>query len=195
MDSFRPFNFQKLHPRSERTIQSKRQDCNPLPKNGRLDRSDPEYYIHNIEYDYGGVDMDELTSLARDFKALGHPARLAILDALRGGEQCVCHLESALGMRQAYISQQLAVLKEAGLVQDRRDGWNIYYRVIRPDIFTLIESAGGPASRPGKAFIRPRRARRPHEDCPCPKCSPEENVDRPTSPATAVLKTGAKATV
>jgi ArsR family transcriptional regulator len=139
--------------------------------------------------------MNELSSLARDFKALGHPARLAILDALRGGEQCVCHLESALGMRQAYISQQLAVLKEAGLVQDRRDGWNMYYRVIRPDIFTLIESAGGPASRPGKAFDRLRQVRVPKADCPCPKCSPEETVDRRTSPATAVPKTGAKATV
>jgi ArsR family transcriptional regulator len=122
--------------------------------------------------------MDKLTSLARDFKALGHPVRLAILDALRGGEQCVCHLESALGMRQAYISQQLAVLKEAGIIQDRRDGWNMYYRVIRPDIFALIDRAGGPASLPGKASGRPRRARVSKPDCPCPKCSSEEQSER-----------------
>ncbi|MGB7539513.1 MAG: metalloregulator ArsR/SmtB family transcription factor [Anaerolineales bacterium] len=132
--------------------------------------------------------MDELTSMARDFKALGHPVRLAILDALRGGEQCVCHLESALGMRQAYISQQLAVLKEAGLVQDRRDGWNIYYRVVRRDIFALIDKAGGPASRPGS------RARRPHEDCPCPKCSPENETHPRTSPAPAAAKAAMKET-
>lgn len=138
--------------------------------------------------------MDELTSLARDFKALGHPVRLAILDALRGGEQCVCHLERALGMRQAYISQQLAVLKEAGIIRERRDGWNRYYRVIRPDIFALIERSGGPASRAGKTIDHLRRARRPHEDCPCPKCSPEEHVDRRMSPATAGPKTGAKVT-
>jgi ArsR family transcriptional regulator len=195
MGSFPPFNIQKIISTIGAHIRSKRQDCNPLPKNGRLDKSDSEYYIHIIEYDFRGIDMDELTSLARDFKALGHPVRLAILDVLRGGEQCVCHLESALGMRQAYISQQLTVLKEAGIIRDRRDGWNMYYRVIRPDIFALIERAGGPASRPRKAAIRPRRARRPHEDCPCPKCSPEENVDRRMPPATAVPKTGAKATV
>jgi ArsR family transcriptional regulator len=149
-------------------------------------------YIHNIEYVFQGMKMDKLTSLARDFKALGHPARLAILGALRGGEQCVCHLESGLDMRQAYISQQLAVLKEAGLVQDRRDGWNIYYRVIRPDIFALIESAGGTAFHPGKAFDRPRRTRTSKADCPCPKCSPQDTVDRRTSFTTAAAKAAVK---
>jgi len=138
--------------------------------------------------------MDKLTALARDFKALGHPARLAILDALRGGEQCVCHLESALGMRQAYISQQLAVLKEAGLVQDRRDGWNMYYRVVRPDIFALIEKAGGPASRAGKTYYRLRRARASKADCPCPKCTPEDGSDRKASSGSALPKAAAKAT-
>jgi ArsR family transcriptional regulator len=195
MDSFRQFNIQKIASTIGAQIRSKRQDCNPLPKNGRLDKSDLEYYIHIIEYDFRGIGMDELTSLARDFKALGHPVRLAILDSLRDGEQCVCHLESALGMRQAYISQQLAVLKEAGIIRERRDGWNMYYRVIRPDVFALIERAGGPASRPGKAFDRLHRARAPIADCPCPKCSPEENVDRRMPLATAVPKTGAKATV
>lgn len=117
--------------------------------------------------------MDKLKELARDFKALGHPARLAILDALRGGEQCVCHLERALGVRQAYISQQLAVLKEAGIIQDRRDGWNMYYRVVRPEIFALIEKAGGLVPRPAKASFRVSRAQSSSPDCPCPKCSSE----------------------
>jgi len=114
--------------------------------------------------------MEELTSLARDFKALGHPARLAILAALRDGEQCVCHLESALGMRQAYISQQLAVLKEAGLVQDRRDGWNIYYFVSRPEIYAVVDADRVMPGAQGKTLIRPAgRSNR----CPCPKCRPE----------------------
>jgi DNA-binding transcriptional ArsR family regulator len=195
MGSFRPFNIQKIASTIGAQIRSKRQDCNPLPKNGRLDKSHPEYYIHIIEYDFRGIDMDEWTSLARDFKALGHPVRLAILDALRGGEQCVCHLESALGMRQAYISQQLAVLKEAGIIRERRDGWNMYYRVIRPDIFALIERAGGLASRPGKAFDRLHRARAPIADCPCPKCSPEDEVGPRKSSASAAPKAAAKATV
>jgi DNA-binding transcriptional ArsR family regulator len=172
----------------------KRQDCNPLLINVRLDESNQEDYIQYNEYDYQGIDMEELTLLARDFKALGHPARLAILDALRDGEQCVCHLESALGMRQAYISQQLAVLKEAGLVQDRRDGWNIYYQVIRQDVFPLIEMAGALTSRPGKTFDRIRHTRARKTDCPCPKCSPENEGDQRSTPAPSSPKVATKAT-
>src|SRR5512146_1374640 len=78
---------------------------------------------------------------ARLFKALMHPGRLAILDVLRAGEACVCHMEAALGFRQAYLSQQLMVLREAGLVDDRRDGWNVYYRVVKSDVFAVIDAA------------------------------------------------------
>lgn len=79
---------------------------------------------------------DEITLL----KALAHPARLAILEALRGGEACVCHMEALFGWRQAYLSQQLMVLREAGLVADRREGWNVYYRVVRPEIFAVLDA-------------------------------------------------------
>jgi DNA-binding transcriptional ArsR family regulator len=48
-----------------------------------------------------------------------HPARLAILNTLRGGAACVCHLEAHLVYRQAYLSQQLAALRAASLVRDR----------------------------------------------------------------------------
>jgi DNA-binding transcriptional ArsR family regulator len=74
------------------------------------------------------------------FKILSHPARLAILDILRDGEHCVCHMEAHLGFRQAYISQQLSVLREAGLIQDRRDGWNIFYQVTDRRIYTVIDA-------------------------------------------------------
>ncbi len=75
--------------------------------------------------------MDAYQTQAQFFKILTHPTRLAILDVLRDGEQCVCHLEAVLALRQAYISQHLMVLRESGLVADRRDGWNIYYRVCK----------------------------------------------------------------
>lgn len=74
------------------------------------------------------------------FKVLMHPARLAILEILRDGEHCVCHMEAYLGFRQAYISQQLSVLREAGLIQDRRDGWNIFYRVVNQDIYDVLDA-------------------------------------------------------
>jgi DNA-binding transcriptional ArsR family regulator len=75
------------------------------------------------------------------FKAFSHPARLAILEELRKGECCVCHLEALLGSRQAYISQQLAVLRDAGLISDRREGWNVYYTVNDPLVFDMLNTA------------------------------------------------------
>jgi DNA-binding transcriptional ArsR family regulator len=99
-------------------------------------------------------------------KSLTHPTRLAILDLLRDGEACVCHLEAALGLRQSYISQQIAVLREAGLVQDRRDGWNIYYQVTNPKIYDLVDMA--------EQILYPSgfyRNRLKTANCPCPKCS------------------------
>lgn len=104
---------------------------------------------------------------ARLFKLLKHPARLAILDILQGGEACVCHLEAALGYRQAYISQQLMVLRAAGLVEDRRDGWNIYYRVVKPQVFAVIEAARTAIGAEMYDFDLPVLL----ENCTCPKCS------------------------
>lgn len=110
-------------------------------------------------------------------KTLGHPVRLAIVDLLRGGEQCVCHLEYRLGMRQAYISQQLALLKEAGIVRDRRDGWNIFYFVPHPEVFAVMDAAQAvPPEREGNPDPgRPVRsaAGDPSGGCPCPKCRRE----------------------
>ena len=102
---------------------------------------------------------------AQLLKVLTHPVRLAILNILRDGEHCVCHMEAHLGYRQAYISQQLMVLREAGLIQDRREGWNVYYRIAEPRIFAVLSAveqivpAGDPAE-PAQAVA-----------CPCPKCS------------------------
>jgi len=75
------------------------------------------------------------------FKALMHPTRIALLEALREGEQCVCRLEEALAMPQAYISQQLAVLRRVGLIADRRRGVNIFYRIAKPEVLQMIDLA------------------------------------------------------
>jgi DNA-binding transcriptional ArsR family regulator len=114
--------------------------------------------------------MSEFTSQANIFKALMHPSRLSILEILRDGEQCVCHLEAVLGCRQAYISQHLMVLREAGLVEDRRDGARIFYRVIKPEVFNLVDAA-----------MRMSGLEPHHENfskvknCPCPKCNPSSD--------------------
>ena len=111
--------------------------------------------------------MTESNPTANIFKALMHPVRLSILENLRGGEQCVCHLEAVLGCRQAYISQHLMVLREAGLVEDRRDGARIFYRVTKPEVFDLVEYANNLS---GVAPIPLKSSK--ISDCPCPKCNP-----------------------
>ena len=120
--------------------------------------------------------MGDFESSAKLFKTLMHPARLEILDILRDGEHCVCHIEAALGYRQAYISQQLMVLREAGLVQDRRDGWNIYYRVVQPNIYDVIDAAqnalGGARAKSRRKSISSATV----DGCSCPHCSPLEKV-------------------
>jgi ArsR family transcriptional regulator len=92
---------------------------------------------------------------ARLFKLLMHPVRLAILDLLRAGEACVCELEAGLHQRQAYVSQQLRVLREAGLIEDRREGWNVFYRLVDPGVLGVLDAAraaldeaAGQSSRP-----------------------------------------------
>ncbi len=99
-------------------------------------------------------------------KLLAHPVRLAILNILRDGEHCVCHMEAHLGFRQAYISQQLMVLREAGLIQDRRDGWNVFYQVSEPRVFDVLSAV--------EQIVPVKReplSERPAVACPCPKCS------------------------
>ena len=115
------------------------------------------------------VNIDPLDAQTQVFKVLTHPARIAILNILRDGEHCVCHLEAYLGFRQSYISQQLAVLREAGLIQDRRDGWNIFYRVVNPDIYTVLDAV---QKLTGQS-INPSDQ---HEvSCNCPHCSAKQN--------------------
>jgi len=105
------------------------------------------------------------------FKVLTHPARLAILEILRDGEHCVCHMEAYLGFRQAYISQQLAVLRDAGLVQDRRDGWNIFYRVADVRVYEVFDAVRRITGQ-GEPVVK-----QPKLPCYCPKCSDQTGMD------------------
>ncbi len=100
-------------------------------------------------------------NLAELFKGMAHPTRLQILDLLREGEMCVCHIEAALNKRQAYVSQQLMTLREAGLVDSRRDGLQVYYRLTHAQIGDVLNLMLG-TTREGMQKI---------EGCPCPSCS------------------------
>lgn len=68
-----------------------------------------------------------ITAQAKIFKALGHPSRLLMVDALRGGEKCVCELQELVGDDMSTVSRHLTVLREAGVVASQKRGVNIYY--------------------------------------------------------------------
>jgi len=116
--------------------------------------------------------MNDYEAPAKLYKALTHPVRLAILDILRSGEECVCHMEAVLGLRQAYVSQQLMVLREVGLIQERRDGWNIFYRVIDPRIYGVLDAMTALAGVKSQAALHPPGERLCSDACPCPRCNP-----------------------
>ena len=119
--------------------------------------------------------MYEYLEEIRLIKALTHPVRLAILEILREGEQCVCHMEAVLGQRQSYISQQLMVLRDAGLLQDRRDGLNVYYHVIRPEIYSVVDAVRQMVGAPTAELVSKSVT------CTCPNCR-ERHVHSVTLP-------------
>jgi len=96
------------------------------------------------------------TQIARWFHALSDETRVQVVDMLAGGEKCVCELQDAVGAAQSRLSFHLKVLREAGLVNDRKQGRWVYYS-LRPDV--LDEMA---------AYLQDRR---PSEDawsaCAC----------------------------
>jgi ArsR family transcriptional regulator len=61
-------------------------------------------------------------------KALAHPTRLLLLDALGEGELCVCELNQLVTADQSTVSKHLAILKQAGLVAERKEGPKTFYR-------------------------------------------------------------------
>lgn len=107
-----------------------------------------------------------LTKQAQLLRTLSHPGRLAILAVLGKQEACVCHLAAALGRSQPYISQQLAILRAAGLLTARRQGTFTYYTLRDFSVLSVVDLVdrlvGNPAlSRVQEAVVR---------GCDCPAC-------------------------
>ena len=82
----------------------------------------------------------ELDGMEQFFKVLGDSTRLRILHALLAGELCVCDLGETLSMSVSAVSHQLAVLKTARLVRNRRDGKVVYYSLSDDHVTSLLES-------------------------------------------------------
>jgi ArsR family transcriptional regulator len=78
---------------------------------------------------------------AEFFRILGHPVRVRTLELLRDGERTVGDLQSALGLDSSGTSQHLGVLRRHGVLESRRDGTSVYYRIKDPLTLKLLEVA------------------------------------------------------
>jgi ArsR family transcriptional regulator len=78
---------------------------------------------------------------ARIFNALSDPTRLEILEFLRAGEKCVCEIIPHVRLIQPVVSRHLKILKDCGLVRDRKDGTRRLYSITEPKMFEIIDAA------------------------------------------------------
>jgi DNA-binding transcriptional ArsR family regulator len=84
------------------------------------------------------IEQGVLTQAAEVIKCLGHPLRLRLLEALEGGERSVTELQDYSGAPQAAVSQQLATMRARHVVDCRRDGAHVYYRIIEPKVKAVL---------------------------------------------------------
>jgi ArsR family transcriptional regulator len=111
--------------------------------------------------------------IASALQAIASPARIAILLTIGTSEACVCHLEAALGWRQAYISQHLMALRKADILRDRRDGRFVYYHLANASILDPVLAAArlsGIAAENVNSLINTRT----NPSCECPHCADQQ---------------------
>jgi len=109
--------------------------------------------------------------IAAPLTAIASPQRIAILLLIGKGEACVCHIEASLGWRQAYISQHLMALRKADILQDRREGRYIFYRLKDTSILDLVTASAllsGLSTETVSTLINTQI----HPSCECPQCVP-----------------------
>ena len=103
---------------------------------------------------FTGMDVDAMheagAQAARLLKALANPDRLMLLCQLSQGEMSVSELETSLGIMQPTLSQQLGVLREEELVETRRDGKHVFYRVRSPQALAVLRVLYEEFCRKGK---------------------------------------------
>jgi DNA-binding transcriptional ArsR family regulator len=115
------------------------------------------------------IEPELIPLVAQRFKALGEPARLTLLAALQQGERSVSELVELTGRGQPNVSQHLKEMVHAGLVEARREGARIYYRISDPYVNRICDavcrsvrrSVPAPAARPARPRRAPGRRSRP----------------------------------
>ncbi|MBK9990145.1 MAG: helix-turn-helix transcriptional regulator [Verrucomicrobia bacterium] len=100
------------------------------------------------------ADTKQRKQRAAIFKALGHPARLQIVEVLRAGERCVCDLVDVSEGGWSTVSRHLSVLKSAGILEDEKRGLQVYYKLTLPCVGTFLDCLSGdvaPKTKPARA--------------------------------------------
>lgn len=129
------------------------------------------------QYIFDNMNISESSSsekLSQIFRAFSTPARLRILAAIGTSEACGCHLEAMLNMRQANISQQLMEMRDADLVDTRRDGRYIFYRLTEPQLLEMLLKIGRLFAVPtGELGALLNAGNLPQ--CECPECTSQKS--------------------
>jgi ArsR family transcriptional regulator len=85
--------------------------------------------------------MDILRRKSEILKAISQPTRLKILELLREGEKCVCKMLPLLGEEQANVSKHLSIMRQAGIVELRKEGVSSYYRIKDKSVLKILDIA------------------------------------------------------
>jgi len=85
------------------------------------------------------IGTDVLERAAEVIKCLGHPIRLRLLEGLESGEKTVTELQAYAGIGQAAVSYQLSALRARDIVDCRREGTHVYYRIIEPKVSSILQ--------------------------------------------------------
>jgi ArsR family transcriptional regulator len=84
-----------------------------------------------------------LEERAKVFKALAHPTRLFIIEALAGGPRCVCDLTERIGADISTVSKHLSVMKNAGILSDSKSGNMVFYSLKMPCVLSFFRCVDG----------------------------------------------------
>jgi len=84
------------------------------------------------------MDAEIAENVAEVLKAVAHPVRLQIIELLQHKEMCVGDIVDALGGKQAITSQQLNMMKDKGVLNCRRDGTKVFYRIENKNVIKLL---------------------------------------------------------
>ncbi len=88
--------------------------------------------------DRATISRGVLDGAAAVIKVIGHPLRLRLLESMEAGERTVTELQELTGASQSMVSQQLGTLRGRGVVDARRDGVHVFYRITEPKVHRIL---------------------------------------------------------